>query len=268
MKAVTNGIWATVAGSLMSNLPRDGVGVFETLRWRNGDAEFWTEHWTRFQAGCRWFNLHPDLSDAQLHDLARRLASDNQLDNGVVRYASWRTDDGMTRWRLETALPRPHMALPELTVTVGPALPPPDDARPYKHLARSAWFDAVADARRRGFDDVLLTNGRDAVVEAGVSNVFVVRGGVLQTPPRSAGPLPGIVRQAVMHLCAATGEPVLESPVTLEHLRAADEVWLTNSLIGIRPVARVDAQVYPLKRPRLDALRAVWQQRHGWDPTR
>lgn len=267
MKAVSNGHWLTTPGPLMSNLPRDVVGVFETLRWRNGAAEFWPEHWARFQGGCRWFKLDVPVSEPDLLGFARQLVAENRHEDAVVRYAAWRGADGETRWRLESAPPRPHMFRPEFNVTIGPMLPAPDPSRAYKHLDRDAWFDPLIEARGRGFDEVLLRDRDHAVVEGAVSNVFVVRHSILQTPALSAGPLPGVVRAATLVLARTLGWTVAETPITPDDLASADEVWLTNSLIGLRPVRTIDERPLPTARPLLELMRSAWQTRHGWDPS-
>jgi branched-subunit amino acid aminotransferase/4-amino-4-deoxychorismate lyase len=74
------------------------------------------------------------------------------------------------------------------------------------------------------------------VVEFSVSNLFVVKAGVLITPPLVDGPLPGITRQVALELAAELGIPVAERSFAPSFLDTADEVFATNSLIEIAPV--------------------------------
>jgi D-alanine transaminase len=85
---------------------------------------------------------------------------------------------------------------------------------------------------------ILLRDGM--VTEGAASNVFVVRGGVVRTPPKSHYLLPGVTRDLVVELLRGSGPGCGESPVSEAELRAADEVWITSSTMGIAPVTRLD----------------------------
>lgn len=106
-----------------------------------------------------------------------------------------------------------------------------------------AYTDAVAaliEARRAGADDALFLDTDDHCSEAASSNLFVLSGGVLVTPPLSCGALPGITRGAVLELAAALGVPAAERPFGLSDLLGADEAFLTSSLRELAPLVRVD----------------------------
>jgi branched-chain amino acid aminotransferase len=98
---------------------------------------------------------------------------------------------------------------------------------------------ALAEARAAGCDEALLLNHRGQVAEAATANVFLVARGVLVTPPLSDGPLPGVTREAVLECAHHLGLPAEERSFDLDALRQADEVFLTNSVVGLRPVAAV-----------------------------
>lgn len=99
-------------------------------------------------------------------------------------------------------------------------------------LAREAARDA-------GFDDAIMLNTRGQVAEATVANVFLVRDGRLVTPPVEDGALPGVTRAAILDLAREAGFEVAEEGVTTEELRAADEAFLTNSVMGVMPISRL-----------------------------
>ena len=85
---------------------------------------------------------------------------------------------------------------------------------------------------------ILLREGR--VTEGAASNVFVVIGGVLITPPKSRHLLPGITRDLVVQLAQAHQVSFREGEISEAELRGADEVWLTSSTKEILPVTRLD----------------------------
>jgi len=89
-------------------------------------------------------------------------------------------------------------------------------------------------------DAILLRDG--FVTEGAATNVFVVREGVVRTPPKGNLLLPGITRDAVVELAADAGRSCLETPIAEAELRGADELWLTSSSTEIAPVVALDGQ--------------------------
>jgi branched-chain amino acid aminotransferase len=99
---------------------------------------------------------------------------------------------------------------------------------------------ALHEARARGADDGVMLNDRGEVTEGTTSNVYVVRGGRVATPPLSAGILAGTTRTRVLALCRANGVPAAEEVLRPDALRGADEVFLSSSVRGVVPAVRVD----------------------------
>ncbi len=96
-------------------------------------------------------------------------------------------------------------------------------------------------ARESGADESLFLNDRNYVTEASGSNVFMVEDGVVRTPRLKDGILPGVTRAAILELAGRAGLKVRESNTRLGQLLAADEAFLSNSLIEVMPVTAVDA---------------------------
>ena len=82
-----------------------------------------------------------------------------------------------------------------------------------------------------------------------MSNVFVVRDGVIQTPPVDTPVLPGIVRGLILELAAGDGRAVREARLTINDLLDADEVFLTNSVMEVMPVCRVERKPIGQEKP-------------------
>jgi D-alanine transaminase len=85
---------------------------------------------------------------------------------------------------------------------------------------------------------ILHRNGN--VTEGAASNVFIVRNGVVCTPPKDPTILPGVTRDLLVELLRGAGIRCDETPINLQQLAGADEVWITGSVAGIAPVARLD----------------------------
>jgi D-alanine transaminase len=80
----------------------------------------------------------------------------------------------------------------------------------------------------------------EQLTEGAASNIFVVRGGVLATPPKGPFLLSGITRDLVLELAIGAGIPCREVSISAGDLAQADEIWLTSSTREIMPVTRLD----------------------------
>ena len=109
-------------------------------------------------------------------------------------------------------------------------------------------------ARNAGFDEAIMLNTQGHVAEATVSNVFVMREGRLLTPTIESGALPGVTRSAVLDLARESGIEAAEAELTLGGLRTSDEAFLTNSVMGVMPLTRLEGD--PIGDGNLGALTA------------
>ncbi|MGW2986481.1 branched-chain amino acid transaminase [Streptomyces goshikiensis] len=103
-------------------------------------------------------------------------------------------------------------------------------------------FLAQSEAIRSGCDEAIMLNPDGYVADGWVHNVFIVRGGVLATPPTTSGALSGITRDSVMALAAARGVRVVEENLVRSDLYLAQECFLTGTAAGIVPVVSVDGR--------------------------
>ena len=99
---------------------------------------------------------------------------------------------------------------------------------------------ATREAYARGAFEALLLNTRGEVAEGAGSNIFIVRGGRLLTPPLSCGLLAGITRELTLEIAAATGVPHEERVLYPEDLRSADELFITSTLKELAPMVTLD----------------------------
>jgi branched-chain amino acid aminotransferase len=117
---------------------------------------------------------------------------------------------------------------------------------------------ALSEARAQGADDALLLNTSGTIACATAANVFVIRGGRLETPPVCDGALPGTMRALVLCLAKQAGLAPVENSLHVEDLADADEVILTNSIS--RVMEAKDCDGLPLGRragAAIDRLRGL-----------
>ena len=237
--------------------PRDrgfllGDGVFETLPAIAGRLFRLADHLARMGRGADLLGLPApprgaDMTDAALATLAA---------NGLAH------DDASLRITY-TRGPGPRGLLPRSTpettllITAAPAMPTPRPATamvssqrrnehaPSARIKCLAYLDNVLarrEAAQAGADEGLMCNSGGALACASAANLFVVEDGVLLTPAIEQGALPGITRAVVIELAGAAGIAVEETSIAPERLGRAAEAFLTNSLIGVRPLVAVDGR--------------------------
>ncbi len=108
---------------------------------------------------------------------------------------------------------------------------------------------AREDARGRDAEEAILLNTRGFVAEGSASNVFLVREDRLITPSIESGALAGITRQAVLELATSAGLEAVESEVEGPAFWDASEVFLTNSVMEVMPLTRLDGRPVGSGRP-------------------
>ena len=99
---------------------------------------------------------------------------------------------------------------------------------------------ALKAAASLGYDDALFLNSKQNIAETTKCNLFFVKNAILYTPDLSCGILPGVVREFVIQRAKALGIAVNEGKFTLGNLAEAQEVFVTNSVIGIRRVSVIE----------------------------
>ena len=108
---------------------------------------------------------------------------------------------------------------------------------------------ARMESKEAGYDDALLLNSKGFVTESAVSNIFLVKNKKLVTPSLKSGLLPGITRKTILKLAPILGLKVKETFVKPQDLYNADEVFLTNTLMELLPVARINKKSIGANKP-------------------
>ena len=242
-----------------------GDGVFEGVRVYDGRIFRLDPHLDRllFSARALGFRVEKMTRDglrAAVLDLCRR----NDHANGYIRITLSRgTGLGLDPSHIELTprlvISTQHLALykPDLyergltMITCATRVPSPDAIDP-RIKGTGKYINnilAKMEANRVGAGEGLMLNQQGYVAEATGDNIFVVRDGVISTPPPSAGCLKGITRQAAMELAAGLSLPVREENLTLYDVYTADECFLTGTAAEIIPAVSLDERILGTGRP-------------------
>jgi len=235
-----------------------GDGLFETILARDGRPVRLERHLRRLREGLRILQIDLPRTDEDLSvAIQSALEANGLIGQAVVRMSVSR---GIANTR---GLPPDPNGRPTLVIDaseyhgypasvyeqgwrVGTSTITRNDQSPthaFKTLSNLDHVLARLDVMERGLDEALIVNTRLSYVGASSANLFVAREGRLVTPPRSEGVLMGTMRGFLLEeLLPVLGIPAEEAALSREVLLGADEVLLTNALLGVAPVVEVDAR--------------------------
>ena len=162
------------------------------------------------------------------------------------------------------ALPMPEPGA--FALTVSPFRRPCPDMALTEAKAAALYANngrIMAEARARGFSNALSLDANGNVAETASTNVFLVRDGVVFTPVPNGSFLNGLTRQRVMALLRDDGVQVVETTLTVEDFRAADEIFVTGNIAKVMPVARLDDCILPPSPVAARARALYWDYAHS-----
>lgn len=117
-------------------------------------------------------------------------------------------------------------------------------------VATSSVFAlARQEAAAFGADEAVLLNSEGLVCQSTCGNVFIVRDGVLSTPPASSGAYDSVMRDTVLNLAMDMDVPVIEEQLSRADLAIADEAFLADDVLGIVPLVRIDGRQVAKGKP-------------------
>ncbi len=137
----------------------------------------------------------------------------------------------------------PMSQLGDMPITVSPYRRPRQDTALTEAKAACLYPNngrIMTEAKARGFRNALSLDLDDNVAETASTNVFMARDGVVLTPVHNGTFLNGITRQRVIGLLRGDGIEVVETSLSVEDFRAADEIFLTGNATKVMPVTRLD----------------------------
>lgn len=228
-----------------------GDGVFETLRVCRGIPFAWRRHIDRLAHSAEGLGLPlPDLVD--LRHAADRVLTANRLTDARLRIT---ITGGPSPLGSERGDSRPTVIVAATPYELPPASVPvvvapwPRNERGatagLKTISYAENVRALAYARAHGASEAVFANTIANLCEATGSNVFVVEGDRVITPPLSAGCLHGVTRALVLEVAPAAGIECVETDMTIDAFRDADEAFLTSTTRNVQALHAIDGRALP-----------------------
>ena len=226
-------------------------GLFETLKMTQGKPQFLAEHFNRLTQGAGVLGIPILFTLQELAQIIQELCEVNHL---LQKMAVSRIT--LTRGIGPRGLLPAEETKPSLLITMQEFAWIPksnyqmiiaqktrrNEKSPLSQIKSLNYLDnilAKLEAQEQKADDAIMLNTKGLVAGATTANLFCVIGSSLITPRITDGALPGIMRTAVLKYCQDRSLTVEEKAMTIEDLFAADAVFITNSLMGIQSVSRI-----------------------------
>ncbi|HET6250143.1 MAG TPA: aminotransferase class IV [Tepidisphaeraceae bacterium] len=262
-----------------------GAGVFTTMRAYGGKVFRLVQHLRRLRDSCEALFIPLQFKDDVLAKAVDELLKQNELSDARLRLTVTRgasTQDPLHGLRLD----------PTAFLTAAPLEPYPREfyergmtvilldeqkANPYdmqaghKTVNYLSRLSALRAANQRQAGEALWFNVHNYLQSSCIANVFLVENGTLLTPPTQvdlrapalkqtvpyprSNVLPGVTREAVLEIAADLRIETSTPAVDVNRLLAADEIFLTNSIMGIMPVCRVELKAIGPDKPGEITLR-------------
>ncbi len=285
--------WEAARVHVLAHALHYGSSVFEGIRayaTPDGPAVFCLDdHLRRLYDSCRIFRMEPPYERAALRDAILAVVARNGHQACYIRPVVFRGLGSLSvdprkspvevavasfpwgRYLGEEALEEGVDVMVSSWRRVAPDTHP-GMAKVGGNYVNSAFV--AMEAADNGFTEGVALDVHGYVSEGSGENVFVVRDGVVFTPPLSSSILPGVTRKVVLTLCADLGIPVREALLPREMLYVADEVFFTGTAAEITPIRSVDR--IPVGDGRRGPITARLQEeffglaegrlpdRHGW----
>ncbi|MFA5144826.1 MAG: aminotransferase class IV [Candidatus Omnitrophota bacterium] len=219
-----------------------GAGVFETMRSYNNSIAYFHQHLRRMAGSLRLVNIKLPYSLLKLEDTVNRTVKINNFKDSYIRLTAWRAEKGTgvlvtvkkynpcSRLKYKVGFKAGVSGFCQNEGCFSPRI---------KTTSYMLYNLAYEKAKKNGFDEAIILNSRGYLSEASRSNIFLIKNNAVFGPSLSSGCLAGITRKAVFDLAEKHNIKNYEANLTLGDLYKADEAFLTNSLIGVMPLACV-----------------------------
>ena len=271
-----NGAWTEGATPLMTsetNAAWLANTVFDGARAFEGVAPDLDQHCERVVRSAHGLGLQPTKSAAEIFSLA--LEGIGLFPQGTplyIRPMFW-AESGLVLFdpaSTQFALVLTRMPLPDpaagFTSCLSPfRRPAPDQAPTYAKAAclYPMAAIAVADARRRGFDNAVMRDPIGNVAEFTAQNLMIGKSGAVHTPIPNGTFLNGITRQRVIALLRSDGVEVIERTIRVDELVEADEIFATGNHGKVVPCLRYEGRTLAAGALAARARQLYWQYAHG-----
>lgn len=242
-----NGKWQSASDSMVSFNDggfQRGDGLFETIRFQNGNLFKPEKHLKRLHSGLNLIQIKLDKSNTEILSILKEMITRNQLPSGLLKLMVTRGEITGTPWN--------YSGSPNFYITIRPFTEKPSE--PVKVLFYSEEkyplirFNpaikslnyignmlAKKDAEIAGAFEPVFYNRDQIITECAIRNIFFIQGKKLITPGLDLGVLPGVMRDTIIEIAHQIGMPVFEESIPIDSINDMDEAFISSTGIGLLP---------------------------------
>lgn len=223
----------------------EGRGMFETMRIVGDNFFCLDEHIERMQRGLKLLKISMPFTKRNLRPQIKSLMKRNDIVDARVRFAVWK-EDGEAHNSIvcsPSAKYSKSKVQKGFSATVSPIVRNKTRLSHVKSIEYGSFKKALLDARSKGFDEAIFLNKEKNVVEGSFTNIFYVKGKALFTPSIDCGCLNGITRNVVFDCARKLNIKCKTVREGINKFIKADEVFVTNSAIGVMPVTKIEENI-------------------------
>ncbi len=246
-----------------------GDGIYEVIPAYNGNMLGFAAHIERMKNGLNELEIVLDYTADTWREICQQLCEKNHGENlGIYLHVSRGADtkrahaypSGITPTVFAYAFEIPAQPVSDIDNATTYTVSVEQDKRWQRcHIKSTALLGNVIHYQHgaaAGNKETILYNRLDELTEASSSNVFIVKDGVISTPPLDNQILPGITRWLILTILHSHSDfKVQERIITKQELFAADEVWITSATKEVGPVVKLNGQLVADGKPG-----KIWQQ--------
>lgn len=254
-----------------------GDGIFEGIRIYNGNIFRCKAHLDRLYDSAKSISLNIPLSYDEMLEVMAETVRRNDMRNGYIRLIVSRGPGNLgldpTRCPKASVIiiveqlaiyPEEAYLIGLKAVSVSQRRNIPDALNPkIKSLNYLNNILVKLQSNYSGAGEAIMLNSQGYVTEGSSDNIFIIKNGVVYTPPCYLGALEGITRQAIIDLCGELGIELKEVPFTLHDVYIADEVFFTGTAAEVIAACEVDGRTIgsgtagPVTLQLLEAFRQI-----------
>lgn len=258
-----------------------GDGVFEGIRVYDGCVFRLRQHLERLWDSAKFIMLTIPMSLDEMTEAVAETVRRNNIRNGYIRLVITRGAGGLglAPWKCPKAsviiIAATIQLYPEETYKTGLKLVTAavrrTNAEMFNPRVKSCnYLNNILgkiEANNAGCEEALMLDQNGYVVECTGDNIFLIKNGVITTPPAYLGALKGVTRDCLIEIAREKGYTLIEEPFTRYEVFTADEVFLTGTAAEAIPVVEVDKRVIGDGKPgRITAeLIAAFRERTSKD---
>lgn len=238
-----------------------GEGAFETLRSYNGKPAFIKEHFERIKNNCKQLHIKLPIDFKTFTAALTKVLTVNDIPNAALRVTvsnvgnmSIDRPSKLTQNVVIFARPAPHYSRRLYTegakiIVVRSVIGETEIAAQIKSTSYLSRMIARDEVNRAKADEGIVLSARGNILEGTATNIFVVRGEHILTPPIASGVLPGITRMKTIEYAKQLGLSVREAKIMLSQLDTCDEIFMTGTTREIMPIREVVGITKKAKAP-------------------